>query len=85
MKTLNNFVLKYIHIFELIGVVMRILSFATVSYMGPASPFLFVWIFNTIDAVILTWCSILKKDKAYSLLNIFWILVGFMGIFKSFK
>ncbi|MBE0682159.1 MAG: hypothetical protein IH589_09615 [Anaerolineales bacterium] len=62
---------------------MRIFSFSLVSWLGPASPFLFVWIFNTIDAILLSWCAILKKDQAYSLLNIFWILVGVVGILRA--
>jgi hypothetical protein len=67
----------------MIGVVMRIISFSIVSWLGPASPFMFVWIFNTTDAIILSWCSILKKDKAYTLLNVFWIMVGIVGIMRA--
>jgi len=67
----------------MIGVLMRIISFTLVSWLGPQSPFLFVWIFNTIDAVMLSWCSILKKDKAYTLLNVFWIMVGIIGIVRA--
>jgi hypothetical protein len=80
---LNSFVLNNIRIIEMIGVVMRIISFSLVSWLGPASPFLFVWIFKTIDAVLLSWCAILKKDAAYSLLNIFWIMVGVVGILRT--
>lgn len=47
------------------------------------SPFLFVWIFNTVDAVMLSWCAILKKDRAYTILNVFWIRVGVVGIFRA--
>lgn len=83
MSTINSFVLKHIRTFEMIGVVMRIFSFSLVSWLGPASPFMFVWIFNTIDAILLSWCAILKKDQAYSLLNIFWILVGVVGILRA--
>lgn len=39
--------------------------------------------FNTIDAVVLSWCAILKKDAAYTLLNVFWILVGVVGIVRA--
>jgi hypothetical protein len=67
----------------MIGVLMRITSFGLVSWLGPESPFLFVWIFNTIDAVLLSWCSILKKDAAYTLLNTFWIIVGIVGIYRA--
>ena len=67
----------------MIGVLMRIFSFSLVSWLGPASPFLFVWVFNTIDAVVLSWCAILKKDAAYTLLNVFWILVGVVGIARA--
>lgn len=80
---MNAFILRNIKTFEMIGVLMRIISFSLVSWMGPDSPFLFVWVFNTIDAVLLSWCSILKKDAAYSLLNGFWIIVGILGIVRA--
>ena len=67
----------------MIGVIMRIISFTLVSWLGPESPFLFVWIFNTLDAILLSWCAILKKDRAYTVLNLFWILVGIVGIFRA--
>jgi len=44
---------------------------------------LFVWCFNTTDAIILSWCAVLKKDMAYSFLNIFWIIVGIVGILRT--
>lgn len=44
---------------------------------------MFVWIFNTIDAVMLAWCAILKKYAAYTLLNGFWIMVGMVGIVRA--
>lgn len=80
---LNNFIVKHIRIIELIGVIMRIFSFSLVSWLGPDSPFLFVWICNTADAILLSWCAILKKDAAYSLLNIFWITIGIVGILRT--
>jgi hypothetical protein len=67
----------------MIGVLMRIISFSLVSWLGSKSPFLFVWIFNTLDALLLSYCAILKKDKAYSLLNLFWILIGVIGILRA--
>ncbi len=81
--TLNNFVLANMKPLEMTGVVMRIFSFSLVSWMGPASPFMFVWIFNTIDAVLLTWCARLRRDTAYTTLNAFWILVGLVGIVRA--
>jgi hypothetical protein len=41
------------------------------------------WIFNTMDALILTYCSTLKHDAAYITLNSFWILVGIVGILRA--
>ncbi|PPK68175.1 hypothetical protein B0F88_1126 [Methylobacter tundripaludum] len=67
----------------MVGVLMRIFSFSLVSWLGPESPFMFVWAFNTTDAVILSWCSILKKDSAYTLLNVFWIMVGIVGMVRA--
>jgi predicted tellurium resistance membrane protein TerC len=80
---INILVFKHISTIEMIGVTMRIVSFSVVSWFGPASPFLFVWILNTIDAVILSWCALVKKDRAYTLLNVFWIGVGVVGIWRA--
>lgn len=79
----NGFIRDHIRTIEMIGVLMRIFSFGLVSWMGPASPFLFVWAFNTVDAIMLSWCSLLKRDAAYSLLNLFWILVGVVGMLRA--
>ena len=83
MSGFNAFILRHIRIFEMVGVVMRIFSFSLVSWLGPVSPFLFVWVFTTLDAIVLSWCALLKKDAAYSLLNLFWILVGVVGILRA--
>jgi hypothetical protein len=79
----NRFVLRHIRPIEMTGVLMRIFSFSLVSWLGPASPFMFVWVFNTIDAVMLSWCAILKRDAAYTLLNVFWVMVGIVGILRA--
>jgi hypothetical protein len=68
---------------ETIGVMMRIFSFSLVSWLGSKSPFMFVWVCNTADALLLTWCAVLKKDRPYTLLNSFWILVGIVGILRA--
>lgn len=83
LAMVNHFIRTHIKAIEMIGVLMRIFSFTLVSWLGPHSPFLFVWTFNTIDAVVLSWCSVLKKDKAYSLLNFFWIIIGVIGITRA--
>jgi hypothetical protein len=83
MERLNGLVLKHIAAIEMTGVIMRIFSFTLVSWLGPDSPFMFVWVFNTADAVMLSWCAMLKKDKAYTVLNLFWILVGIIGIVRA--
>lgn len=85
MTNINVFIFKNIHMIEMIGVLMRIFSFSLVSWLGPKSLFMFVWIFNTTDALLLSWCAILKKDRAYTVLNIFWILVGVVGILRTGK
>ncbi|MDC6350284.1 hypothetical protein PP178_01875 [Zeaxanthinibacter sp. PT1] len=83
MNLINNFVLRYVRVIELVGVLMRIFSFSLVSWMGDQSPFLFVWSLNTLDALILSWTAVLKKDRAYTILNIFWIGVGIIGILRA--
>ncbi len=79
----NSIIRQHLASIEMAGVLMRIFSFSLVSWLGPASPFLFVWIFNTIDAVMLSWCAALKRDRAYTVLNVFWILVGLVGILRA--
>ncbi len=83
IQTLNAFVLKNMQTLEMIGVLMRIFSFSLVSWMGPQSPFMFVWIFNTIDAMLLSWCAVVRRDRAYITLNVFWIMVGIVGIARA--
>lgn len=83
LRLLNDFVLRNIRAIEMAGVLMRIFSFSLVSWLGPESPFLFVWAFNTLDAVLLSWCAILKKDRAYTVLNVFWIGVGIVGMLRA--
>ena len=83
LPTMNAVILRHRETIELIAVVMRIISFSLVSWLGPDSPFLFVWAFNTVDAMALSWCAILRKDRAYTLLNIFWIGVGIVGMLRA--
>ena len=83
MNSIKVFVSTNLRLLEMIGVIMRIISFTLVSWLGPESPFLFVWIFNTIDALLLSWCALLKKDSAYILLNVFWVIVGLIGILRA--
>jgi len=83
LNLINPVVLKYIKTIEMIGVLMRIASFSAVSWLGPHSPFLLVWIVNTTDAVLLTWCATLKKDLAYTILNVFWMIIGAIGIVRA--
>ena len=74
---------KWIKLLENIGVVMRIIAFGTLSIMGPGTPFLLMWIWNTIDAIILTYAAWERSNRAYLILNIFWMLVGIIGIYTS--
>ena len=81
MKIIKNE--KIIQLLEDIGVVMRIGAFFMLSVMGPDTPFLTMWIINTIDAVILTWCAWERSNRSYILLNTFWLIVGIIGIYNS--
>jgi len=80
LKLLNENIIKWM---EHIGVVMRMIAFATLSIMGPDTPFLYMWIWNTIDAIILTYAAWERDNKAYIILNAFWCLVGLVGIYTS--
>lgn len=68
---------------EGIGVLMRILAFGMLSVMGEDTPFLWMWIWNSIDAVLLTYCAHQRGNKPYILLNAFWLVVGVIGIYNS--
>ena len=80
---LNRAVARHLRTIEMVGVLMRIFSFSLVSWLGPSSPFLFVWAFNTTDAILLSWCAIIKKDRAYTVLNVFWVGVGIVGMVRA--
>jgi hypothetical protein len=80
---LNAVVARNLRTIEMTGVLMRIFSFSLLSWYERDSPFLFVWAFNTLDAIMLSWCSIVKKDRAYTILNVFWIGVGVVGMMRA--
>ena len=82
-RWMNAAVTRNLRDIEMVGVLMRIFSFSLVSWLGPSSPFLFVWAFNTADAIMLSWCAIIKKDRAYTVLNVFWIGVGVVGMLRA--
>ena len=83
MRKLKLLMERTIEWMENIGVVMRMIAFGTLSIMGPQTPFLLMWIWNTIDAIILTYAAWERDNKAYLILNIFWMLVGLVGIYTS--
>ena len=83
IRALNSWIVARLPGLEMAFVLLRIFSFSLMSWMGPSSPFVFVWTLNTLAAVILSWCAILRKDKAYALLNIFWIIVGIVGAVRA--
>lgn len=74
---------KNIELLEFIGVIMRIVSFAVLSIMGTKSPLLLIWLVNSLDAVILSYCAIRRKNRPYIILNIFWLIVSLIGAFNS--
>ena len=74
---------KWIELLEGFGVAMRIFSFGMLALMGKDTPLLTMWIINTIDAVILTWCAWERSNRPYMLLNFFWLVVGVIGIYNS--
>ncbi len=74
---------KVLELLEGIGVVMRILAFGMLSVLNKDTPFLLMWVWNTIDALILTYCAWERDNRPYILLNIFWLIVGVVGIYNS--
>jgi hypothetical protein len=76
---------RWINFWEGIGVAMRILAFGVLSIMNENTPFLAMWIVNSIDAIILTYCAFKRKNRPYLALNLFWLLVGIVGIYNSWE
>jgi len=74
---------RMINFLEGLGVAMRILAFGALSILNKDTAFLAMWIVNTIDAVVLTYCAWWRKNTAYVALNLFWLLVGIVGIWNS--
>lgn len=74
---------RWINFWEGIGVAMRILAFGVLSIMNADTPFLAMWIVNSVDAIILTYCAYKRKNRPYIALNLFWLLVGLVGIYHS--
>ena len=74
---------KQIELLEAIGVIMRIMAFGTLSVLNKDTPFLLMWIWNTVDAVILTYAAWERDNKPYILLNVFWLILGVVGIYNS--
>jgi hypothetical protein len=72
-----------LELLEGIGVVMRILAFGMLSLLNKNTPFLCMWIINTIDAIILTYCAWERNNRPYILLNVFWLIVGLVGIWNT--
>ena len=74
---------KVLELMEGIGVVIRISTFDMLSVMGKDTPFFWMWVFNTIDAVLLTYCAWERGNRPYTIMNIFWLIVGVIGIYNS--
>jgi len=74
---------KTLVVLETIGVIMRIMAFGMLSILNKDTPFLLMWIWNTIDALILTYCAWERSNTPYIILNIFWLIVGAVGIYNS--
>ena len=74
---------KVLELMEGIGVVMRIAAFGMLSVMGKDTPFFWMWIWNTTDALLLTYCAWERDNKPYILMNFFWLIVGAIGIYNN--
>jgi hypothetical protein len=74
---------KVLELMEGIGVVMRFAAFGMLSIMGKDTPFFWMWVWNTFDAMILTYCAWERDNKPYILMNFFWLIVGAIGIYNS--
>jgi hypothetical protein len=74
---------KLVEYLEISGVILRMGTFLMLSLMGKETPFLIMWVINTCDATLLTYCAIKRHNRAYTIMNIFWLIVGIIGIINS--
>lgn len=74
---------KWIELMEGFGVAMRIFSFGMLAIMTMDTPLLTMWTINSIDAVLLTYCAWERGNRAYIVMNGFWLIVGAIGIYNS--
>jgi hypothetical protein len=81
MKLIQNE--KIIELMEGVGVVMRIFSFGMLAILGKETPLLTMWLINTVDAMLLTYCAWERNNRPYILMNTFWLIVGVIGIYNS--
>lgn len=84
-KRLDKDAEKWIGFLEGFGVAMRIFTFGMLSLMNENTPFLLMWIINTFDATLLTWCAYRRGNKAYIAMNTFWLIVGAIGIYNTWN
>lgn len=85
IRIINASVLRHVRCFEMGGVLMRIFSFGLLAWMGKESPLMLIWTINTVDAIVLSWCAMLRRDPSYILLNVFWIGVGVLGLVRAYS
>ena len=68
---------------SMVGVLMRIFSFSLVGWLEPAA---LSFLFGPLTPPTQSCClgaQIIKKDKAYTVLNVFWIGVGVVGMIRA--
>jgi hypothetical protein len=80
LKRVNRWVLQHHRTLEFVGVGMRICSFGGGELARPGLAILRDLGRHTLDAILLSWCSGVRRDAPYILLNVFWILVGVVEV-----
>ena len=74
---------RWINFWEGIGIAIKILAFGMLSILNKDTPFLTMWILTTVDAIILTYCAWRRGNRPYITLNLFWLIIGLVGIGNS--
>jgi hypothetical protein len=80
----NKMKIVKLELLEFIGVAMRIFSFSILAIMSKDTPLFTMWVINTLDAILLTYCAWKRNNRAYVVLNVFWLIVGIVGMINSF-
>lgn len=66
---LNTIITRHMCTAEMTGLLMRITSFSMAVWIQASSLFRLVQFVSALDAILLSWCAVLRRDSAYTAPN----------------